>query len=89
LREQARDIYLLALAQLTQHGVKTDPRPHEVPLVGPLALDESEAVADGALVADEEQAAGTVRVGVEFVALVSVSVVLSRWERCIRLVSGV
>jgi hypothetical protein len=41
----------------------------EIPLVGPLALDESETVADGALVTDEEQAAGAFGVGVEFVAL--------------------
>jgi hypothetical protein len=52
-----------------------------------LALDESEAVADGALIADEEEAAGAVGVGVEFVALVFVSVVLSRWQRRIRNVS--
>jgi hypothetical protein len=32
-------------------------------------LDEGEAVADGALVADEKQAAGSVGVGVELVAL--------------------
>ena len=43
--------------------------PDKVPLVGPLALNESEAVADGALVADEEQPAGAFGVGVELVAL--------------------
>ena len=59
----------------------------EVPLVGPLALNEGKPVADGALIADEEQAAGTFGVGVEFVALVFVSVVLSRWQRRIRNVS--
>jgi hypothetical protein len=70
LREQAGDVYLLALTLLAQDGVETDSRPDEVALVGPLALDEGKAVADGALVADEEEAAGSVGVGVEFVALI-------------------
>ena len=74
--EQARNVYLLALAQLAQHSVETDTGPDEVPLVSPLALDESKAVADGALVADEEEAAGTGGIGLELVALV-VSVLLS------------
>ena len=64
---------MFALAQLTQNGVEADSWPDEVPLVGPLALDEGEAVADGALVADEKQAAGSVGVGVELVALVLLS----------------
>lgn len=70
LRKQAGDVDLFALAQLAQNSVETDPRPDEVALIGPLALDESEAVADGALVADEEEAAGAGGVGLEFVALV-------------------
>jgi hypothetical protein len=53
LREQAGDVHLLALAQLTQDSVKADSRPDKVALVGPLALNEGEATADGALVADE------------------------------------
>jgi hypothetical protein len=60
---------LLLLAQLAQNSVKTDALLDEIPLVGPLALNESEAVADGALIADKEQATGAFRVGVEFVAL--------------------
>jgi hypothetical protein len=70
LREQAGDVYLFALAQLAQHSVEANSESDEVPLVGPLALDEGEAVADGALVTDEEEAAGAGGVGVEFVALV-------------------
>jgi hypothetical protein len=80
LREQASDVYLLALAQLTQHSVEADSRPDEVALVGPLALDEGEAVAYGALVADEEEAASAVGVGVEFVTLV-MSAILSHGVR--------
>lgn len=70
LREQTRDIYLLAFTQLAQKSVETDSWPDEVPLVSPLALNESEAVADGALVADEEEAAGAGGIGLELVALV-------------------
>lgn len=70
MREQPSDVYLFALAQLIQNGVEADSWPDEVPLVGPLALDEGEAVADGALVADEKEPAGAVGVGVKFVALV-------------------
>jgi hypothetical protein len=70
LWEQAGNVYLFALAQLAQDGVEADSRPDEVPLIGPLALDEGEAIADGALVADEEEAASAVGVGVEFVALI-------------------
>jgi len=54
LREQSGDVHLFALAQLAQDGVKADSRPDEIPLVGPLALDKGEAVADGALVADKK-----------------------------------
>jgi hypothetical protein len=53
LREQASDIHLLTLAQLAQDSVEAHSRPDEVALVGPLALNEGEAVADRALVANE------------------------------------
>jgi hypothetical protein len=53
LREQASDIHLLTLAQLAQDSVEAHSWPDEVALVGPLALNEGEAVADRALVANE------------------------------------
>lgn len=69
LRKHAGGVHLFVLAQLAQDSIETNALLDEVPLVGPLALNEGKPVADGALIADEEQAAGTFGVGVEFVAL--------------------
>lgn len=69
MREQASDIHLFAFAKLAQDGVKADPLLHKVSLVGPLTLDEREAIADSALVADKQQTTGAFGVGVEFVSL--------------------
>lgn len=69
LREHAYHVDLLALAELAENSVKTGSRAEEVTIVRPLALQERETLGDGALVADEEQAALAVRVGGDFVAL--------------------
>jgi hypothetical protein len=61
--------HLLVLTQLTQNCIKTHVWPDKVSLVGPLALNESEAFADGALIANEEQPAFATGVDHELVAL--------------------
>lgn len=69
LQEQASDVHLLTLTQEAQRSIKPDARFQEISFVRPLTLDESKAVAKGALVADEEQTARVRWVGGGFVTL--------------------